>query len=201
MSATSARIGAVLFPEKDTRTAFQIITKHNIAIPQWVLDQYHELRQGVRPQMTWKLLAEQIKLWETDTHLMYLSGLLARLRLVELWEAGRLYSATCDCGNAVVANTLLAACHLCPEKNILELRPNTQIIGRISDETASLHRDHNLLVADHVWEELLGGFPTVITKSWLQEREYRLAYVRLTWVFLWLGAWSGGRLVLVDVLE
>jgi hypothetical protein len=201
MSATSARIGAVVCLDKDARTAFEVITKHNIAIPQWIQDKYHHLRLGVRPQMTWRLLAEQIRLRESGTHLMYLSGLLAELRLVELWEAERLYSATCDCGNVVFSNTLLAACQSCAEEPVLELRPNAQIIGRISDETAALQQNHNLLVADHVWQELVGGFPTAIDKSWLQERERRLAYVRLTWVLMWLGGWSGGRLVLVDVLE
>jgi hypothetical protein len=201
MSETVARLGVAVFPERDAQASFENLTIYNVALPRWVIDLYHELRQCVRPQMTWKLLTEQITLWEADTHLMYLSGLLTELRLLELWNARRLFCATCECGHVVFGNALLAACPYCQDKEAMELRPNPHCIGRIRDETAGLVRNHNLLVADRAWQELFGGFPTIIDEAWLREREFRLRYVRLTWVFLWLGESSGGRLVLVDVLE
>jgi hypothetical protein len=201
MSATSARIGAVVFLEKDAQVGYKRLTEFNAPITGWIIDRFHELRKGSRPQVTWRLLVEQVRLMEKGTHLMYLSGLLARLRLVELWRAGRLYGGTCECGGVVFANSLIAVCAVCKDEAGLELRLNPQIIERISDETGSLGRDHNLLVADDVWQQLFGHMPGRVTESWLKEREDRLAFVRLTWVFLWLGSWSGGRLVLVDVLE
>lgn len=202
LSGTTARVGALAFPEKDAQSAFEVVTKYNAVVPQEIADQYNDLRQGTRPQMTWKLLVEQIRLSESKTHLMYLSGLLMKLKLVQLWQAESLNCMPCTaCGNVVFANTLVAACPACPAGAVLELRPNPQIIARIADETAALSEDHGLLVADRVWEKLLGGPPVAVDDAWLRKRERWLSYARLTWVFMWMGRWGGGRLVLVDVLE
>lgn len=201
MTDTSARVGAITFPEKDAQADFQVITKYNAVVPEEILKQYEDLRQGVRTQMTWKLLGTQIELWKSDTHLMYLSGILMKINLVGLWKEERLYCMPCHCGNVVFANTLVQSCSVCASKPVLELRLNPQILAWIADETAGLMEGHQLLVADRAWEALLGQAPATVNEAWLQQQEKRLRYERQTWVFMWLGKWEEGRLVLVDVVE
>ena len=132
---------------------------------------------------------------------MYLSGILTKIRLVDTWQRQQLYCMPCECGNVVFANTLIHSCTACQAGKALELRPNPQIIAGIADETGSLHAEHNFLVADQVWEKLLGGSLAVVDEHWLRQREEELLYHRLTWIFMWLGRWGGGRLVLVDVVN
>lgn len=201
MADTSARVGAITFPEKDAQASFRVITKYNAIVPEAIIEQYEELRKGVRPQMTWKLLTTQIELQKSETHLMYLSGILMKVKLVELWKEERLYCMPCDCGNVVFANTLIHSCSVCVSSPVLELRLNPQILAWIADETAGLTEGHCLLVADRAWEALLGRAPGTVDEVWLQQQEKRLRYERQTWVFMWLGKWGGGRLVLVDVVE
>ncbi|KPI39759.1 uncharacterized protein AB675_3310 [Cyphellophora attinorum] len=177
----------------------------NAAIPPSVIETYHRLRAGVRRQVTWKLLSERIEIWPDREHLMYLSAVLLELPLLRLWKDKKLYCMPCErCGGVVFGNEVVGMCEHC--QRAVELRINPLVLGLLSDETAGLRGEHNLLVADEVWEKLFGlgqgtGNDEAISEKWLRERERIVRYQRFTWVLLWVRGWDGGRLVVVDVLD
>ena len=211
LGSTSARHGAIIRFQESTsirEPLLDIITKYNATIPAWVVEKYAELKTGIRRQVTWKLLYERVALWKKDTHLMYLSGLLMEFPLVRLWKKEKLFCMPCDtCSGVVFGNGILGLCERC-EKGI-ELRINPQVLGMISDETAGVGgrgREHNILIADRVWEKLLGVYDgrlgdDGIDEQWLRGKEQEINYTRYTWVLMWLGDWGSGRLVLVNVLD
>jgi hypothetical protein len=204
LNSTAATLGAVSSPESTPSLPLSVLTPINAVIPEDILGLYGQLREGVRRQMTFKLLLSQIDLLPRATHLMYVSALLMEFRLTKLWEVGEMYCLPCPaCGNVVYGNALVAGCGGCddPRGRVVELRLNPAMLARVADETGALRSEHAVLVADGAWDVLLGGLRIEKGRRGMEAWEERVVFRRFTFVFLWVGEWMGGRLVLVDLVD
>ena len=176
-----------------------------------------------KKQMTFGIFVEWIRLRPKEAFVGYISGIMMDFDLAGLWKKKELFCMPCDCGHVVFGNTMLGECKACSassmnDKKIVSLSPNPQILAAVSDETGGFTQGHNLLVADAAWTKLLGrsqeqfekrletdGSPYSFLKKeqMLMGWEQRLRYLRLTFVTGWSGTgkWSGGRMIVLDVLD
>ena len=166
--------------------------------------------------MTIRHFAEWISLRPKDISIGYISVILLKIDLAELYSRGEVFCMPCHCGNVIFSNSSHSVCKACPssQDTTLTLSLNPQILASFSDETGGFTSLHNLLVADTAWEKLLGRSPEMLeakltskgrtptdAEKVLRHWEQRLQYLRLTFAMGWSGKWSCGRMVVLDVLD
>ena len=222
VAESPARVGASIFPERDISHDFSVLTPSNLDA---VLDptifegrmQKEEVGQ-MKKQMTFQLFADWISLRPRNVFVGYISAILMKLDLVDLYRRAELFCASCDCGNIVFSNSRWSACKSCAASSHihgkrLALHLNSQALAEVADETGGFTQGHNLLVDDMVWERLLGQNAELLEARFsshdrtsseavqlLGHWEQSVQYLRLTLVVGWSGSWGGGRMIVLDVL-
>ena len=193
-------------------------------MPIIVTREYERMMEGdgVKRQMTFNMLAEEVALRKNERWYAFVSAIVLRIDLCRMRDQNRLFCARCECGNVVTANrkdgvkAKTEKCMACTSD--VELRLNPQILAGLADETGGFcngetpDEDHGVLLSDLPWRNLLGEGPHIYQnllngaafydtfRAKMEAVEERLSYERKTFVICWTGTWSGGRFVVVDVL-
>ena len=204
---------------------FDILTELNPDIPITITREYERLMEddGIKRQMTFKMLAEEVTLKKNERWYAYVSAIILGVDLCKMRQENRLFCARCECGNVVTANKTDGAkvkrgnCIAC--SGDLDLRLDPQMLAGLADETGGFcsgdkqEEDHAVLLSDLAWEKLMGVGPDIYQdllngvaffhtsfRFQMEAVEEKLLYTRKTFVFCRTGTWGGGRFVIVDVL-
>ncbi|KAF2762669.1 hypothetical protein EJ05DRAFT_495538 [Pseudovirgaria hyperparasitica] len=137
-----------------------------------------------------------------DTLSGYVSVLISRVCLVRLRRRCMLMCAACPrCGVGVYASAVVAACSRCEEDNDdddggqgVALALNPDVLGEVVDETGCL-RGGKAVFSEEAWGQLFGrsvGELVGCEVEVLRYLEERMAGVRVTLCFGWVGGGGGG---------
>jgi hypothetical protein len=227
IATTTARLGTTIFPERDDQIAkttqksntssLSILTPYNDVVPGIVFDALQQQAEDTRckRQMTFALLANWIDLRPKEAFIAYMPAIIRRIRLLSLYEKGELWCMPCSCGNVLFSSSSRAArCDACDSEEEVMLRLNPQILS-LCDETGGFgdESEHQVLVTETAWENLLGCPPETLAsipgerpgderklEEKIEQLGDMLAFKRSVLVIGWSGKWSGGRVVVLDVL-
>jgi hypothetical protein len=227
IATTTARLGTTIFPERDDQIArttqksntssLSILTPYNDLVPGTVFDALQQQAEDTRckKQMTFALFANWIDLRPKEAFIAYIPAIIRRLRLASLYEKSELWCMPCSCGNVLFSSSSSPArCDACDSEEEVMLQLNPQILS-LCDETGGSgdESEHQVLVTETAWKKLLrcppetlasspGGPPELerVLQQKLEEFESQLVFQRSVFVIGWSGKWSGGRVVVLDVL-
>lgn len=227
VAITTARLGASIFPERDSRTpgpqghqrtfSLTILTPYDDVVLESVFDHldHRDASSREKRQMTFTLFADWIKLRRKEAFTGYVSAIILNLNLTTPWQKGETFCMPCPCGNVVFSNKIAARCTSCESQDTLALQLNPQILSSVQDETGGFSNiliEHNILVAEKAWTKLLGCSPQLLAKELhempdqgdevtekLCRMEQRLLHARMVFVLGWTGRSNGGRMVVLDL--